>query len=147
MRALLRDWKQHGELATFTPNRKLPVYNWFYYKEGFARGFVWQMVDRFKPNGTVLDPFCGSGTTLLACAEKGIPSVGCDLQPAALLASWVKTHDYNIEQLRAAADELLRTRFYPVQSPVLPIMKAAFSRHNLADVLFWKRQIDTIPDR
>ncbi|MBU0953175.1 MAG: site-specific DNA-methyltransferase [Nanoarchaeota archaeon] len=140
----LADWRRHGQLATFTPNRKLPVYNWLYYKEGYARDLVWTLLDRFKLNGPLLDPFCGSGTTLLACAQRGIPSVGYDVQSVALLASLVKTTPYDRDTLKAIADALLSERFVPEPGPVLPIMKRAFSKHNLADVLFWKKQVDQV---
>jgi len=44
------------------------------------------------PTGTaVLDPFCGSGTTLVECQRRGIPSYGIDLNPIACLMSRVKT--------------------------------------------------------
>jgi hypothetical protein len=38
----------------------------------------------------VLDPFCGSGTTLVEGALAGIPTVGVDLHPLACLISKVK---------------------------------------------------------
>jgi site-specific DNA-methyltransferase (cytosine-N4-specific) len=44
------------------------------------------------PRGSfVLDSFCGSGTTLVECQRRGIPSVGVDLNPIACLISRVKT--------------------------------------------------------
>lgn len=44
------------------------------------------------PQGTVvLDPFCGSGTTLVECQRLGIPSAGIDLNPIACLMARVKT--------------------------------------------------------
>lgn len=44
------------------------------------------------PKGTaVLDPFCGSGTTLVECQRRGIPSFGIDLNPIACLIARVKT--------------------------------------------------------
>ena len=44
------------------------------------------------PAGTaVLDPFCGSGTTLVECQRLGLASVGVDLNPIACLISRVKT--------------------------------------------------------
>ena len=44
------------------------------------------------PAGTaVLDPFCGSGTTLVECQRLGLASVGVDLNPIACLISHVKT--------------------------------------------------------
>lgn len=39
----------------------------------------------------VLDPFCGSGTTLVEAQRKRIPAVGIDLNPIACLSSRVKT--------------------------------------------------------
>lgn len=39
----------------------------------------------------VLDPFCGSGTTLIECQKLGLNSVGIDLNPIACLMSRVKT--------------------------------------------------------
>lgn len=44
------------------------------------------------PEGTaVLDPFCGSGTTLTEAQRLGLPSIGIDLNPIACLLSRVKT--------------------------------------------------------
>jgi hypothetical protein len=40
----------------------------------------------------VLDPFCGTGTTLVEARKQGIPSVGCDAHPFAALVSRVKTN-------------------------------------------------------
>lgn len=43
---------------------------------------VWNVVHRFsKPGDRVLDPFCGSGTTLDVCRDLGRNGVGFDLSP------------------------------------------------------------------
>lgn len=34
------------------------------------------------PGGLVLDPFVGSGTTMVACAARGVRCVGIDLDPS-----------------------------------------------------------------
>lgn len=39
----------------------------------------------------ILDPFCGSGSTLEAAQRQGIPSIGVDLNPIACLISRVRT--------------------------------------------------------
>jgi DNA methylase len=51
------------------------------------------LLDHFNlPSGVaVLDPFVGSGTTLVECQRRGIQSVGVDLNPIACLISRVKT--------------------------------------------------------
>ena len=72
-----------GHLATFIPNKALPVYNWFYYKEGFSRELVMRLLQMFSPGrrNWVLDPFCGVGTTLLACERLGRRCVTFDVDP------------------------------------------------------------------
>ena len=42
-------------------------------------------------NSAVLDPFCGSGSSLVESQRLGIPAVGIDLNPLACLMSRVKT--------------------------------------------------------
>ncbi|MFD1031730.1 DNA methyltransferase [Metaplanococcus flavidus] len=55
------------------------------------------------PEGTaVMDPFCGSGTTLVEAQNKGIPTVGVDLNPIACLMSKVKTTSLPGEFLEVA---------------------------------------------
>ena len=39
----------------------------------------------------IIDPFCGSGTTILECQHMGISSVGVDINPFAVFVSNVKT--------------------------------------------------------
>ena len=41
---------------------------------------VMELVVGILPDGVgVIDPFCGSGTTLLACRKRGIPAIGIDM--------------------------------------------------------------------
>ena len=52
------------------------------------------LIHLFQPvaNGPVLDPFCGSGTTLVESQVQGVLSVGIDVNPIAALISRVKTN-------------------------------------------------------
>lgn len=43
-----------------------------------------------RPGSTILDPFCGSGTTLVECVHAGIRAVGCDLNPLAVFVAKAK---------------------------------------------------------
>lgn len=52
----------------------------------------------------VLDPFCGSGTTLVEAQRLGLPSVGIDLNPIACLISRVKTSPTPLGLELAAAE-------------------------------------------
>lgn len=138
-----------GRLATFIPNKREPVYNWFYYKEGFSRELVSKLVHEFGlgKGDTVLDPFCGVGTTLLACRQAGTDSVGFDVHPVAVFAARVKTGDHDTEKLKSAAEALIKAKFMKPDIGVSnPLVKRAFNRHTLDDVIFFRDEIMAIED-
>jgi hypothetical protein len=61
-------------------------YRWVKYKEAFSPGLVRAIFDVWAPlEGPVLDPFAGSGTSLLVAAERGLDAIGIELLP---YASW-----------------------------------------------------------
>ena len=51
---------------------------------------------------TILDPFCGSGTLLLAAAAEGRRAAGSDVDPVAVFIAKVKTHRFRPGHLRAS---------------------------------------------
>ena len=53
-------------------------------------------------NCVIMDPFCGSGTTLLEAQRAGYEAVGVDLNPIACLISRVKTNSLPQEFLKIA---------------------------------------------
>ena len=55
------------------------------------RNFIEQL--SLPPETKVLDPFCGSGTTLVEAQRAGLTAVGIDLNPIACLLSRVKTSE------------------------------------------------------
>lgn len=70
-----------------------PVHDWYRFVLSFPPHLVRDYLDRFcvTKNQLVLDPFCGTGTTLVECKKKGIPSVGVEANPMAHFASTTKT--------------------------------------------------------
>jgi len=57
-----------------------PFHNWYNFVLGYSPEFPMFMIEREKivPTDTVLDPFMGTGTTLVCCKSLGIPSQGID---------------------------------------------------------------------
>jgi len=134
-----------SDLATFVPNKQLPIYNWFYYKEGYSRELVMMLLDRHAKSGNanVLDPFCGVGTTNLACKERGIDSYGFDVSPLAILAARAKTNDYDTGELKQAIKQLQKSKFQRQDIKSVPgEVRRYFNPHTLEDVLFFRNQLE-----
>ncbi len=62
----------------------------------------------FKSGDTVLDPFCGSGTTLVQANEIGINSVGFDISAFNVILCKVKTGHYDIDKLKIEIIDILK---------------------------------------
>ena len=72
------------------------------------------LIEKYKPKGRldlILDPYMGSGTTLVEASLAGINSIGTDLNPLARLMGKVKTTLYNnesiLKQFREIQTELI----------------------------------------
>jgi 16S rRNA G966 N2-methylase RsmD len=74
------------------------IHNWYRFVLSFPPHLVRNYLIKFNAdeNTLVLDPFCGTGTTIVECKKNNIPSIGIEANPIALLASQVKT-DWTIE--------------------------------------------------
>ena len=75
------------------------AHDWYRFVLSFPPHFVRDYLQRFDitPDKRVLDPFCGTGTTLVECKKLGIPSVGVEANPMAYFASHVKV-DWGISE-------------------------------------------------
>lgn len=95
-----------------------------------------RLIDALHPKdgSATLDPFCGSGTTLLESVMQGIPAVGVDINPLAVLLSRVKSRP--LEQpldniARSIADEAreLIQNDESYQVPDIPNLDHWFQEH------------------
>ena len=68
------------------------VHGWYRFVLSFPPHLVRTYLERFGIDGLsrVLDPFCGTGTTIVECRKLGISSVGLERNPMAHLAASVK---------------------------------------------------------
>lgn len=60
----------------------------------------WFLARYFKPNDIVLDPFMGSGTTLVQANEMEMHSIGIDISEFNCRIVQAKTQKYNVEKAR-----------------------------------------------
>jgi len=72
-------------------------HDWYRFVLSFPPHLVRHYLDQFGANAgsMVLDPFCGTGTTLVESKKLGIASVGCEANPVTHFASTVKLNSVN----------------------------------------------------
>ena len=68
------------------------IHKWYRFVLSFPPHLVNEYLNKFNASeySLVLDPFCGTGTTLVECKKNAIPSIGLEANPMALFASQVK---------------------------------------------------------
>lgn len=79
--------------------RSTNIHNWFHFVLGYSPSFVDYIIKKknIKEKDVVLDPFVGTGTTLVECKKQGINSMGLDANDFLVYASKVKTNwDLNL---------------------------------------------------
>ncbi|MGH9804609.1 MAG: DNA methyltransferase [Candidatus Acidiferrales bacterium] len=88
------------------------AHDWYRFVLSFPPHLVRHYLDKFGvgSNNLVLDPFCGTGTTLVECKKLGIRSLGVESNPMAYFASQVKI-DWRIDP-----DGLLRASHHVAKS-------------------------------
>lgn len=106
-------------------------HNWYRFVLSFPPHLVRDYLADFgfTTQKVVLDPFCGTGTTLVEAKRRGIASRGLEANPFAHFASTVKV-DWNLDP------ELLLTRAYEIAESV----RAQLRRQGFDDD--WPRQGD-----
>src|SRR5437667_3545183 len=65
------------------------AHDWYRFVLSFPPHLVRQYIERFDLDSIacVLDPFCGTGTTIVECKKLGFPSVGIEAHPISHFAS------------------------------------------------------------
>jgi len=100
--------KTNGEANKIDPLDR-PIHDWYRFVLSFPPHLVREYLKKLGLNdqSLVLDPFCGTGTTIVECKKNGIPAVGIEALPMPHFASMVKT-DWEIdpERLRHHAKQI-----------------------------------------
>ena len=115
----------------------------------------------FKPRQTVLDPFCGSGTTLVQANELGINSIGYDISAFNVLLAKTKVANYNIpevqreiynilEKTRALTQSKRQISFFKSESLLTELsniesqyLKSWFAPQALLELVTYRNLIDS----
>lgn len=94
-------------LVNFSLGMNQPYHRWARYREGYSATLVQNLIKQdqlTKELHFILDPMCGSGTTLVACSEIGFDSLGLDVNAFSIDLTRAKITPYSkatIAQIRA----------------------------------------------
>lgn len=85
---------------TFKYNAHFARHGWLRLTPAYSIKLVNQILEELpKRPSCVLEPFSGTGTTELVCAEQGINAIACDINPFLVWLARVKTSIYSQEIL------------------------------------------------
>jgi hypothetical protein len=89
---VLRPKRGNGQEANRLLPEDRPAHEWYRFVLSFPPHLVRDYLGRFGvgPRQVVLDPFCGTGTTLVEAKKLGTPSAGVEANPMAHFASQLK---------------------------------------------------------
>ena len=112
--------------------------------------FIPQLVEallaRHVPLGRVLDPFAGSGTTLVQALESGLDAAGSDVAPFNCLLMRVKTREYNPFVLESELrDALARLEEFDGTKPegaISRYLRDWYAPRAAAELLFFRGLVD-----
>lgn len=139
----------YASLVNYAPTASQPIHRWFRYREGYSIELVKELIKELPRGSTILDPFCGAGTSLLAAREIGLPSIGVDVNPISILVSKVKTtwlSDSDLIFLNDAVKKLkkLNVNDQADQKPLLKIVDKVFDQDILQALLIFRRAIKAL---
>ena len=139
------------QLVSFQANKTEILHRWIKYREGFSAALVQLLLDEFgiRPGHRVLDPFAGSGTTLLVSMLLGIDATGIELLPHCHVAWDAKRRvfDYDMAELEQLV-AWLRTTTPEASSrlfPHLAITESAFPPDIEAELMAYSEWVLTHP--
>ena len=111
---------------TFHGNVRETRYGWLRLTPAYSVHLVRELLEsRALPELPVLDPFCGTGTTLLTCAELGIACATLDVNPFLVWLARAKTAKYSakcLSEADALISEMSRAALTRSNAPWLPAL-------------------------
>lgn len=147
----IRERLEWGKFVSPLSDKNVVPFNWYSFKHRFGSELVSRMFELFSlsKGSTVLDPFCGGGTTLIKAKLDGYNAVGLDISPFSvfLINSLTKTYDRG--RLQKALKGISHKVDPNVDIPDVAILQKSFSALTLKYIYSLRSSINSLspPER
>lgn len=106
------DRATYKSILNFSDDLQKPFQRWCRYKEGYSIELVERLIEKYNTNsnGVILDPFLGSGTTIIGANSLGLAGVGFEVNPFSYHLAKCKSCEYSkndIAELKKCIDFVL----------------------------------------
>ncbi len=150
---IVNEEKKYEKLVNFSKNENEPCSKWFRYREGFSNILVQDLIDEsnIKEDEILVDPFCGSGTTLLVGLKNKLNCFGMDVNPISIYLTNFKCKTFN-DNLVREYKEGIKDFSKKVKNITLldeyrdkySAIKKYFTEQNYRNLIIIKEYIDSI---
>lgn len=121
--------KEQNLGVTAILNQGLPVHDWYLMPESYSEPLVVEALEKYGlgKQDSILDPFSGTGTTVITAAMHGVNGVGLEVNPFLAFASRVKL-DWHVDlvQFKETVDQVL------IEAE--PLLQSISANHDLFNV-------------
>lgn len=143
----------YKSLVNYASDLDLSIQRWYRYKEGYSIKLVDQILNKYnvKQGDLIVDPFCGSGSTLLQAKINKCDSIGFEINPFSAFLAKVKTQDYKQQDIAMFVKEVSALKKVKskqkVNIPKISTIGQLFNRDALFYLLSLKEKIDQIKNK
>jgi DNA modification methylase/SAM-dependent methyltransferase len=132
-------------MVTFELNKSIPIHNWYSFTQGFSEPLIFEIIKAIDipAKAKILDPFVGSGTTLVACLKEGIKCTGIEISPLMAWVTKIKTRRWDHKDLLSSLDIIKKAKIVAYRNDDLPFidyLKKAFAEsilYQLCGIIQW----------
>lgn len=125
----------YESILNYSTEKDNPFQRWYRYKEGFSIQFIEKIVEEYGNDHMeiLMDPFAGSGTTVLAANRMGIKGIGFEVNPFSFFLMKTKQQFYTNQEIQkfeetyhAIIDELKAGQYEAYDLPELSFSNKVF---------------------